>query len=256
MLFGALEAGKQVTCYNFCLDDRTTRDRRVARETASIMNVPLVEIDLHPTVEELKAYLLNLYDFYGKHWKISKSTTECMWPLFRTFECIKERSILLGFGPDPIFATNRKTLAHIKRGGSHQDTLDHHFTHVFSKKSLQEVILNRWLRLEKTDTLLYTPYQVPPIDRIFHGFDPIAGNKPIQKAPIRLAFWEYFQKTNPMIHINFNSGDNGINEVFNVLLSTDWNIGNWKSAVGIYNALSSGSIQEMLNTQSRKTLFK
>ena len=61
VLFALLEAGKRVTAYSFCLDDRTSTDVKYAQITAKEFGVPFVQIPLPTSIDVLREEILGVW---------------------------------------------------------------------------------------------------------------------------------------------------------------------------------------------------
>lgn len=247
-LFAALAAGKSVTCYTFGRQDRNSKDVRIAADTADRFSLPWTFVPLDPDVNKLKRYLLRLYEESPYH--ISKASAECLWPMFETFKHIDETVIVNGLGGDVFFATVRSWKKIVESGGvPAYEKMKNDYLKVMTGKvgDVQLALQRRWLKKNKSKPVeIVCSFEDPLIFKCFEGMHPIAeGCKPIQKAPLRLAFYDEFKKTQVKVHQSYNKGDSGISDAFEALLKTDWNYKGFKSVVGIYNALETGVITTM-----------
>lgn len=243
-LFAALRAGKEVTCYSFTLDDRVSTDYRLAEQTAAIFGLPFVGIQLATDLDSLKAYLADVFTTYNlSEIHINKSSVECLWPLFNALTHIVNdgnQATLIGFGGDPFFCTLRSQK---KRLHEYELVKQEYFQNVVvNEGDVQTLMLGNWLKLHAPKHKIVAPFHTKPVFDIFKGMHPFnPGCIPIQKAPVRLAYWDEFQKSDVRVHQSFQKGDSGISDHFEkLLIDSDWNTRNLKSVKGIYNDLEAG----------------
>lgn len=257
-LFAALEAKKNVTVFSFCLDDRESKDFKVARETAKTFGLNFIPVSLSTDLQAMKSYLTDLYKLSTLvNIHVNKSSVECLYALFRAFdEIVKTEcsATILGLGGDLPFAmlrSQRKKIDNYEKG-----VIDPYVESVVvNKNDVQTLMINAYLKHKKANHKVYTPFHTLEFISTIRGMHPDDGNKPIQKAPVRLAFFDYFEKTNVLVHQSFQKGDSGISDHFSsILLSSDWNTRKLKSVVGIYNDLETGVLPPKKQTK-RNTLF-
>jgi len=226
VLFALLEAGKRVTAYSFCLDDRTSTDIKYAQITAKEFGVPFVQIPLPTSIDVLMEDLVDLVRFGAR----KKTDFECGWPMLYAYKAIREREIFSGMGADGHFCISKKGMMHFK------DRIDEFRDTLFSNPSYGQEHIHRKL------SMVYKKRWVAPF-MTQKMIDEIKGstwdevNRPHQKQPILDAFPEQFKRIRVFKHTNFQKGDSGISEHFEKLLTTDLNVGRHKSVVGIYNYL-------------------
>lgn len=250
-LFAALEADKKVTCYSFCLEDRVSTDYKVAQETAQIFGLPFVGVRLPIDLLTLKRYVLTVFNRYNdKNIHINKSSVECLWPMWAALNAAvadKNQATVLGVGGDLFFCVTRGHKKRLLAGEYELMKQEYIEDAIIQQHTAQRIMLNCWLSRHAPKHALIYPFHSIPVFDVFknmHPFDP--GCKPIQKAPVRFAFWDYFQQCNVRVHQNFQKGDSGISEHFSrTLLSSDWNTRKLKSVVGIYNDVETEKIDRI-----------
>lgn len=243
-LFAALEAGKTVKCYTFGLEGVESTDWKVAQKTALLLGLEWKGVVLPASYEHMMEYLEQVFFTYNKERiHIGKTTVECMWPMFHALKAVTDdgnKATMLGMGGDVFFATTRKHLKQVKAGGF-QQVLDEFEQSYITRRSPQDIMARCWLDIhsQRSHKLVY-PFQTKSMINSFRDMEPIAeGNFPIQKAPVRAAFYDYFAAVDVRTHISYQKGDSGISDHFaNLLLNSDLNVGNWRSVVGVYNMLS------------------
>lgn len=248
-LFAAMEAGKQVTCYSFTLADRISTDYAVARDTARKFGLPFVGIKLSTDIEILKDYLREVYHVYnqdaapdGSAIHVNKSSAECLWPLYTTLTEIvqHDQATIIGLGGDTFFCQLRSQK---KRLHEYEKVKDEYCTNVVKNQGdVQTLMINSWLAHHAPKHQVIAPFHTERMFEIFRGMHPFdEGCKPIQKAPVRFAFWPQFSQTEVRVHQSFQKGDSGISDHFTKLLADpEWNTRGLKSVKGIYNDLESG----------------
>lgn len=233
-LFAALELGLRPKVLSFTLADRESRDFRTARNTAAHFGLDFEPVVLNPTIDELKRHLWEVNFKYVTDQAINKSAVECTWPMFHALRQMSSNSAFLcGFGGDTPFASSRKAKKMYYAGTLDKEVLAY-YTNL--RNDAQLSFIDNYQRVHKGIRRPVMPLNDMFMYTLFHGMDPFKlGNKPIQKAPLRLAFWEYFEQVQVYGQQSFQKGDTGISDCFELLLQSDWNTKGYKSVVGIYN---------------------
>jgi hypothetical protein len=240
LLFAILDAGKTPICYSATLDDRESKDFTCARNTADLLGLKFVPVILPTDVKHIYNFVKEeIYGPINPGIIVTKAHAECLWPVARIFDKIKEKAVVIGFGGDIWFSTLRSQKKEWL-AGTYKEYVETQRLLYTGKtvKCPRRMVHDKYLALYKKGLKLYEPYYTKQMFKIMDGMDPIKeGWNPIQKAPFRLAFWEYFElcKDNVYMHVNLQKGDSGISEHFLKLLATDLNTGNYKSTLGIYN---------------------
>ncbi len=243
ILFAALEAKKQPTIYSITLDDRESQDFRGARRTSEILGLPFVPVILPTKVSEIKRFISEeIYGPINPGIVITKATAECLWPVARLFDKVTEKAIVTGFNGDTWYCTLRsqKKVYDAEGNAGYQRIVRQYFDNFNGAKMNDPARMMQlgYLKRYKPGVKLYVPYNDPRMFQVMKGMDPIKeGWRPIQKAPVRLAFFDYFEKCRESVYIHspMQKGDSGIEEHFHKLLDTDLNTQGYKSTIGIYN---------------------
>lgn len=226
VLFSLLEAGKKVTAYSFCLDDRDSKDVVHAEITAKEFSVPFVRIDLPTAIEFLSDDLVTLIQMGAA----KKTDIECGWPMLYTYPVIKERQIFSGMGADGHFCISKKGMIHYK------NQIDWFRDQLFSNPSYGQAHMHKnFCKVHGKDWV--APYMSTEMINKFKGRSWEEVNKPKQKQPILDAFPKQFKRIKVFPHTNFQLGDSGIAEHFTQLVHTPLNMKGHTSVVGIYNNL-------------------
>lgn len=239
LLFAALEAGKTPVLYSFTLDDRKSRDFSCAKRTARILDLEFVPVILPTDIKVLKKYVTTeIYGPANDGYIVNKASVECLWPFFRLLDRVKEPAVLLGLFGDSWYCTSRSQKK-LWVTGDYNKVVEAYLKLATGKAiNTQVLMMQGHIKAAKLQTRLFTPYGDPKLFAVMKGMDPIhEGCYPIQKAPVRLAFWDYFEKCKESVytHVSLQKGDSGIEEHFRKLLKTDLNQKNYKSTVGLYN---------------------
>lgn len=249
-LFAAMEAGLVPHCYSFTLADRESTDFKLARHTAQVFNLPFTPIILPLDIDSLKRYMLDLNYKYARDIVVNKSSVECLWPLFTSLSLTsKHEATIIGFGGDVFFATIRSMK---KRLADYDVFKDDYLTNALLRQDPQAHAIDTWLSVNAPKHRMLEPINDKAVFNAMRGMHPFTeGSKPIQKAPIRLAFWDKFEMSEVRVHQSFQKGDSGISDHFQILLTSDWNIRKSKAVKGIYNDLQNDEFSYV----PEKTLF-
>lgn len=232
VMFSLLEAGKKVTAYSFMLDGKMSTDFLLAKKNARQFGVEFMPVILPSSIQTLKTNLIELVHLGAK----SKTDFECSWPMLHTYAVIRESHVFSGMGADGHFCISKKGMLHFR------NKIDVFRKITFGNPRYAQQPIHSALakKYGKTSVL---PYVSKEMQSVFFGKTWDQVNKPHQKQPILDAFPEQYKKIKILPHTNLQLGDSGIAKHFEKLLATDWNKGNWKSVVGIYNALGKGAIK-------------
>lgn len=231
LLFSLLEAGKRVRAYTFTLDAHVSSDFAAARRAASTFDVPFVPVWLPVGIDRLKADLRELKALGAKR----KTAFECFWPMLHAYRAVEEPVVVSGMGADGHFCISKKGLLHFR------DRIDEFRLGLYRSPTYAQQDLHARFaaRLGKRAVL---PFLAESMRSEFLGTTWREVNTPKQKQPILDAFPNYFRRVRVRPHTNLQLGDSRIATHFQRLLKTDWNIGGFKSVVGIYNALVAGRL--------------
>lgn len=225
-LFACLDAGVNPHVYSFHLEGVESRDVRVAEETANTFGLRFTRVTLPSDIETLKSDVVKL----AKFGCVSKTDFECFWPMKYLLPAIKEKALFTGHGADSLYCLSRKASQHF--AGREDEFRTDAFS---SDASFQKRLIDKWCRKHNR---IYCPiFFNRTVLALFQGTSPSDINKPVQKAISRFAFPEYFEDVRIYNHQPFQLGDSGIRDHFENLLTTDLNVGGYKSVKGIYNEL-------------------
>lgn len=238
LLFALLELNKNVHAYSFTLDDRESSDFKNAKEVCKIFNISFSPIYLPTDLGILQKDLLYLI----KEFNLKKKTEiECSWAMMYAIKAIKEKTIVAGLGADGHFCISKKGMIHYRHT---VEKMNEFRNGLFTNPnySQKQIVSKMCAYHNKTINL---PFLSANMVNLFKDTSWEEINKPKQKQPILDAFPESFSKVKVRPHTNFQLGDSGIASQFEKILSTDWNLHNYKSVTGIYNSIARGEIKDI-----------
>lgn len=231
-LFALLEVGKKPVAYSFVLDGRMSTDYLLAYRNAKQCGIPFIPVLLPKEIKTLQHDVLKLNSLGAR----SKTDYECSWPMLYAYDAIKEPSIISGLGADGHFCLSKKGMMHWR------NHIDEFRRGLYSNERYAQIFMHK--RLSSMYNKYHCiPYLCDDMKAEFIGTTWDEVNKPRQKQPILDAFPERFVHMQIKRHTNFQLGDSGIATHFHSLLNTEWNINEFKSVKGIFNAVNAGRIR-------------
>lgn len=238
VLFSQLEAGLTPAISAFTLDDRESRDFKIAREIADTYNLKFVPVFVPTDLETIQRCIWENARLHGCDGKIH---IETFYPIRFALDRARKKGytmVTTGHGADTYYCLSRR--ANIEYKGREDDWRNDVAS---SPNWNQRKILMDYVA--KIGIKFFPVYQTPEVFKIFKGSTVQEINKPRQKEVSRQAFADYFQTTRVYNHQNYHHGDTGIAELFPALLDTDLNVRDFKSVKGIYNAILRGEFDHM-----------
>lgn len=239
LLFSSLELNKDVVIVSFTLKNKESRDFKKAKSIAEKLNLEFLPVYLPSDIKTLSQHVLSLANKYKCK---SKTEFECTYPMLFAYKEISNHAngkatIVSGLGADCFYVLSKRGILHFK------DKPDEFREATFFKENycqkLQHEILMEEYNLEHV-----MPYLSMDVFNLFKGTTWEECNKPQQKNPVREQYKDELISGHFFKHTNFQLGDSGIADSFTQLLDTEWNFNNWKSVIGIYNAVVSGKIDK------------
>lgn len=222
-----LENKKKVVIYSFTLEDYESFDFITAKELSERFNCEFNPVYLPIDIGVLKKDILRLHTDYNCR---KKTEYECVWPFLYIYPAIKEKVIVTGLGAEGHFGTTKKGALH------YHDDLDGFRDTFFGNKNVSQQYQHKKLCAENKK-VSYFPFLTEEIRNYFRGKTWEEVNKPKLKQPILdLINFEISVKSS-----NLQLGS-GVADHFDKLLYTDWNNHNYKSVVGILNAVNRGEV--------------
>lgn len=243
-LFGALLAHKKPHVYSFSLEGVDSRDFRTARRTASVLGLPFTHIELPTDIDALKRYVWDIHHKYMEGIYLSKTTVECCWPIMHAINAIEEANVLTGLGGDIPYCSSRSAKKQYL-AGNYQEYLKMGLRLILKGRDAQTMFRNNYCEIEKKRLKFHSPLFAKEMLAVFSNFDPfVEGNKPIQKAVSRAAFWDFFKHPDIRVYGQqpFQKGDTGIETLFEQLLQTNWHI-RGKTVRSVYSAVANHEVK-------------
>jgi len=213
------------------LDGHMSTDFVLARRNAATFGARFVSVLLPTDVYVLQKDVVKLSKLGCK----KKTDFECCWPLLYAFASVEESVVFSGMGADGHFCISKKGMLHYRR------RIEEFRRKTFGNPGYGQRPIHYKIAGSYNKTSIM-PYMSTDMQRVFNGTSWEEVNKPHQKQPILDAFPCQFGKIKVLPHTNLQMGDSGIAKHFKCLLRTDWNIGPWRSCVGIYNAVVAGRV--------------
>lgn len=229
IFYSMLESGIDFSVTSFTLNDRESRDFKIARKTAMDNNIKFNPIYLSTNLDELVKdirFLINNLDC------VKKTEIECCWCWLHLFNNIEEKYVVTGEAAGDFFALSKKGCIHYKDKVEEFRKLSREH-YVDGEDRICDAIA------AKNGKQRIDFYNNEKFDIAFSGKTWYDRNKPKQKWPLRMAYPEVMKLPNAQ---GFQKGDSGISDLFAKLLNTNLNIGGWKNTIGIYNAIRKGLI--------------
>jgi asparagine synthetase B (glutamine-hydrolysing) len=238
LLFSALELGKKVIVVSFTRADRESRDFKIAKAIAGKLELEFIPVYLPTSLSDIKKYTLMLSTQYECK---SKTEFECTYPMYFAYKAIREHSattavMMSGLGADCFYVLSKNGIIHYK------DDPDTFREQTFLKENYCQKRQHAILKKE-FDIQHIIPYISTEIVNLFKGVSWDECNTPMQKIHVRDQYKDELIEKHYFPHRSYQSGDNGISDLFKQLIDSDWNTKNWKSAVGIFNAVTNGEIK-------------
>lgn len=243
LLAALLQNGSRPTVISFRIENYTSTDWTYARRTADLLGLPFVDIELTTDVELIAQDVKFCITELGLR---KKADIECFVPVMKAIDAASELGVLdlfTGAGADSHFGLNRKcyVAAHIGDGQDNPKWLDDFRDAYFARTNPAQTVSGKEYGAPKNVNVL-APYVSHELVEIFRGKSWKSLNKPKQKMPTRDAFPEMNKWRVGSRHTNLQLGDSKIAENYTRLLDSRFNTGNYKSPVGIYNAMARGEV--------------
>ena len=150
--------------------------------------------------------------------------------------------MLSGIGADCYYVLSKKGMIHYKSNPDAYREL------LFNNPNYSQRLQHKMLE-KKYNIKHYMPYFDKSVFKLFRGASLAECNKPKQKNPVKTQYEKELIKGTYFNHTIYQKGDSGISNMFTKLLDTEWNIKQWKSIVGIYNAVSKKEIVHIIKNK-------
>lgn len=225
------ELGYSVTTYTFHLAGVSSTDLERADNTARLMNVPNVKIRLSNSLQSL---INDLFQMCRDYEDIkTKVDFECFWPLLKSFNVVKERTIITGLGCDGHFGTSKKAMIHYRNNAVK-----------FKEERLKLFYGSRYVQFDfcqqyekYSGKTIFSPYRQTIIADFLVQYDWYELNIPRQKWAIVKMFESDFSLLGAPRHSGFQKGDSEISALFERLVHHSINVRGCKTSAGVFNQI-------------------
>ena len=234
-LFALQELGKSPQAYTFHVDGHESTDLRVARRICEQFDVPFTPVELPTDLTTIKQDTYAIIKGLGL---TSKTNVECIWPRWYLLQAVEESTLVTGDCADAHFANSKKGAMHYKDSVERMNQYrDEHF----SNPNYAQLRTIRKLGTQYGVNEVVAPYRDKEFQDLFYDTSWEEVNNPRMKEPIRQAYPKRFGAVS--IHsANLQTSDSKIQDQFEKLVDSLWNINDWKTPVGIYNAIERGEV--------------
>lgn len=234
-LFALQDLGKSPQAYTFYVKGHESTDLRTARHICKQFDVPFTPVELPTDLKTIKEDTYAIIEGLGL---TSKTNIECIWPRWYLLQAVDESMLVTGDCADAHFANSKKGAMHYKDSVERMNQYrDEHF----SNPNYAQLRTIRKLGAQYGVDKVIAPYRDKEFQNLFYDTSWDEVNKPRMKAPIRQAYSDRFSAVS--IHsANLQTSDSRIQDQFEKLVDSSWNVGDWKSPVGIYNAVARGEV--------------
>lgn len=206
VLYALLALEKKPVALSFTLDDRESRDFRLARDTAALVEVPFYPVRLPTDLDVLRRYIAWAV---GPPLRLSgKAEIECFWPrwvLIQEAFRLGLPALATGDGGDGYFALSKKGMLHYRETAEKMDEFRDWY---FGRGNWSQT---RSIRTFAHPLPVFMPLAHHALRPLFRGRTWEELNQPRQKMPIREAFPPVAELPP---HTNLQLGDSGIAELF------------------------------------------
>lgn len=235
VLFSLIESKKNITAYSFTLEGHESTDFKSSKIVCEHFGIKFVPIYLPTDIEVLKNDVKYLIHNEGLR---KKTEIECTWAMMYALKQVKEDVIFTGHGADGHFGISKKAMINFRQT---VESLDTFRKNLFGNPNYAQKSTLEKMSKEMNKKIVF-PYLTQDMRNLFLGTSWESINKPKEKQPILDSFKEYFEQIKIRKHTNFQLGDSKIAEGFTRLLETEFNKNNYKSVIGIYNAIARGEV--------------
>jgi len=236
-LFALQELGKSPQAYTFHVDGHESTDLRSARRICERFEVPLTAVTLPTNLKTIKEDTYSIIEGLGL---TSKTDIECIWPRWYLLRAVDEATLVTGDCADAHFVNSKKGAMHYKDSVERMNQYrDEHF----SNPNYAQLRTIRKIAPQYGVDDVVAPYRDKEFQDLFYDTSWEEVNTPRMKEPIRQAFPKRFGSI-PTHSANLQTSDSKIQNQFEKLVYSTWNINDWKSPVGIYNAIARGDIPQ------------
>lgn len=235
-LFALQQLGKDVRAYTFHVKGVESTDFQVARNICDIFDVPFNEVILPNDLSTIKQDVYTIIQGLGYR---NKTDIECIWPFLYLLPNMSESTLVTGSCADGHFVISREGMLNYRDS---VEAMDKYRSDLFSDPDYAQIRMVERIAKKYGIDDVRVPYFDREFVRLFMGTSWDEINKPNQKQPIIDAYPELFAKVPTRNHSNLQMGDSKIQEQFEKLINSRWNIHDYDSPVGIYNSVARGEV--------------
>jgi asparagine synthetase B (glutamine-hydrolysing) len=237
VLFALQELDKDPRAYTFHVEGHESTDLRISRDVCRTFDVPFTPVELPTDLATIKQDTYSIINGLGYR---SKTDIECIWPFMYLLPEINEQALATGSCADGHFVISREAM--LNGIDKSVDRMDKFRSDLFGDPDYAQIRMVEKLAAQYGIPSVRVPYYTREFVSAFMGTAWDEINKPKQKQPIIDAYPDKFSKIKVRSHTNLQCGDSKIQDQFEKLVDSTWNINDWKSQVGIYNAIARGDV--------------
>lgn len=223
--------------YSLTREDHMSTDFKVAKANAQKLGFEFKPVFIPVDLEPVKAGVLECIGLNLK----KKSFIEVVWPMLLAYRSAKADGmevVCSGEFGDAYFCNTRNFCIEKDKGSiSDADAFREEYKYRYLEStdgSAQMAIEEDYAK--SIGLRLVCPFKNVEFIGIYKGTSWKMLNSPFEKVPRVYAWMNYFKRgLDVRPSSNLQGGDSRINKIYEQLLDSDWNVGNWKSVIGIYN---------------------
>ena len=228
ILLTLLDLGYKPTLYTFYLEGLISKDLELSRRISQHHNVPLVEVEIKKDIELMVSQSKALIKKYGL---TKKTQIQVMHPLSNVFPLIKEDYVFTGIGADTLYGSARKfkKLIHDEQAfyNARVEAIrkPESASYIYIKNAIEEMGKVCVSPYKQSEDIINYFLQLP-VSEIRYGKQKKQTYEAFKQEIDELSLY----RRNSSMQVN-----SGIREFHDELLKSEYNTGNYKSVVGIYN---------------------
>lgn len=227
-LYALEEANKNIHAYTFHMEGIESTDLLLARKIAENHKIELTEISVPSDIESIKKYLVF---FIHKFKETGKANIECCYPMYHAIPIIKESYVVQGVDGN-FFLDSKKAALHY----SQSLELSNEYRWIGYNNHAQRDELDGLCAMLNPNLKFVRPFYEKNVFDCLCKFTYDEMTKPHLKACLEYMYRDAFLNEDIKTYVsNYQKGDSGIADAFNILMKTDWAKG--KSVQSIYNAI-------------------
>jgi asparagine synthetase B (glutamine-hydrolysing) len=235
VLFALLELKKEPQAYTFHIAGHESTDLRAARAVCDRFDVPFTPVELPTDIQTIKEDTYSIINGLGL---TAKTDIECIWPRWYLLDAVSESTLITGDCADAHFANSKRGAIHYRDS---VEKMNQYRDEHFGDPNYAQLRTIRKIGKALGVNTVRAPYRDEAFRELFYDQPWDAVNTPRMKEPILEAYPGRFRSV-PTHSANLQTSDSKIQDQFEKLVNSTWNINDWKSPVGIYNAISRNEV--------------